>query len=139
MSSLGCGLVWGVSCRPLDYFSGEAGSDTGPEEEQDSGQVHSDPDLDDGKSPDLARLNFQPLPPELEVAIGGLGGGGGAAAGGRSYNPNRFCLHFEKESNEEIERRKHLAKTTPITPVPEVKSRNKNFSLLYGLRWSRGI
>lgn len=61
------------------------------------------------ESPELAKLNSQPGTVEA-----GLGGGA------RNYNPNRFCLHFEKESNAEIERRKYLAKTTPLTPVPKV-------------------
>ena len=46
-------------------------------------------------------------------------------------DPNRYQLHFEKESKEEIERRKMVAKKEPITPVEEVKYSNpfKNWSV----------
>ncbi len=87
--------------------------------------MHSDHDPVEGELLDLSKLNSQPLPPELGAV--GIGGGGAAGGSGHGYNPNRFCLHFEKESNKEIERRKHLAKTTPITSVPEVSKNNHGF------------
>ena len=59
---------------------------------------------------DLVHLHSQPTAIEGE----------GLEGGGTRHNPNRFCLHFEKESDKEIKRRKFLAKTTPILPVPEV-------------------
>ena len=43
---------------------------------------------------------------------------------------HRFRLHFERESREEIERRKHECKTIPIVPVPEVGLEFNEF-LLY--------
>ena len=39
---------------------------------------------------------------------------------GKFVNPNRYRLHFEGESKEEIERRKRLAKSVPVDPLPEV-------------------
>ena len=33
----------------------------------------------------------------------------------------RYKLHFERESQEEIEQRKMKAKTLPLTPVSEVR------------------
>ncbi|XP_019849904.1 PREDICTED: guanine nucleotide-binding protein-like 1 isoform X1 [Amphimedon queenslandica] len=35
------------------------------------------------------------------------------------YDPNRFRLHFNAESQEEIDKRKHIAKTRIIVPVEE--------------------
>lgn len=73
--------------------------------------MYSDPpqgELVDDHAPNLATLNSQPLAAE---SLGGVA---------RKYNPNRFCLHFERESDKVIDRRKHLAKTTPIISVPEV-------------------
>ena len=48
----------------------------------------------------------------------------GEVAGGRGgrHDPNRYRLHFESESKEEIERRKRAAKSVPIVPLPEVRS-----------------
>ncbi len=40
---------------------------------------------------------------------------------GESYDPNRYRLHFERESRAEIERRKLLAKREVIIPVGEVR------------------
>jgi len=36
------------------------------------------------------------------------------------FDPNRFRMEFEKESRQELEKRKHLAKIAPILPVSEV-------------------
>ncbi len=41
---------------------------------------------------------------------------------GATYNPNKYRLHFEKESKAEVERRKLLAKTQIIKPVEQVTS-----------------
>ncbi|XP_017561536.1 guanine nucleotide-binding protein-like 1 [Pygocentrus nattereri] len=35
------------------------------------------------------------------------------------YDPNRYRLHFEKESKEEVEKRKKMARDTILQPVPE--------------------
>lgn len=40
----------------------------------------------------------------------------------------RFKLHFDKDTSEEIEKRKKVAKTTPLVTVKEVITRE---SLLY--------
>ena len=119
-------ILIAISLNMTCFFVGDVWQDSTEEKVPPEGAgpspLHSDPELEGGgEPPDLAKLNAQPLPPELEAMID-RGGGATAAAGGRSYNPNRFCLHFEKESNEEIERRKHVAKTTPITAVSEVRS-----------------
>ncbi|EMP27863.1 Guanine nucleotide-binding protein-like 1 [Chelonia mydas] len=39
--------------------------------------------------------------------------------GERSYDPNRYRLHFERESREELERRKKVAQEKILEPVPE--------------------
>lgn len=65
--------------------------------------------------PDLEKLNSQPTPKLWKA-----GPGGGAA----KHNPNRFNLHFGKESNEEIERRKLSAKTTPLIAIQEVRRKS---------------
>ncbi|XP_069098059.1 guanine nucleotide-binding protein-like 1 [Pleurodeles waltl] len=41
--------------------------------------------------------------------------------GERGYDSNRYRLHFEKESREEIERRKKLAREKLLEPVPETE------------------
>ena len=41
---------------------------------------------------------------------------------GQHYNPNRYRLHFESEPKEEIEKRKRLAKSDPVVPLPDVSS-----------------
>ena len=41
---------------------------------------------------------------------------------GKFVNPNRYRLHFESESREEIERRKRLAKSLPVKPLPKVRT-----------------
>ena len=64
--------------------------------------------------PAVNMLNQQP---RRVVAKGGVAGG----HSGR-YDPNRYRLHFESESKEEIERRKRAAKSVPIVPLPEVSS-----------------
>nr|XP_014430719.1 guanine nucleotide-binding protein-like 1 [Pelodiscus sinensis] len=39
--------------------------------------------------------------------------------GERSYDPNRYRLHFERESREDVERRKKVAQERILEPVPE--------------------
>ena len=46
---------------------------------------------------------------------------GGKVGHGRQ-DPNRYRLHFESESKEEIEKRKRAAKSVPIVPLPDVSS-----------------
>ena len=46
---------------------------------------------------------------------------GGMVGCGRQ-DPNRYRLHFESESKEEIEKRKRAAKSVPIVPLPDVSS-----------------
>ncbi|XP_069491448.1 guanine nucleotide-binding protein-like 1 [Ambystoma mexicanum] len=41
--------------------------------------------------------------------------------GEKGYDSNRYRLHFEKESREEIERRKKLAREKIVEPVPETE------------------
>lgn len=81
-------------------------------ESEESDDLHSDPTVEEQvvheDPPDLTELRLQPS---------GKAGIGGVVT---KYNPKRFCLQFGRESDEEIERRKLLAKTTPITSVLEV-------------------
>ena len=65
--------------------------------------------------PDLEKLNSQPRPEQWKAGLGG---------GAAKHNPNRFNLHFGKESNEEIERRKLSAKTTTLVTVLEVRRKS---------------
>ncbi|KAM4580018.1 guanine nucleotide-binding protein-like 1 [Odontesthes bonariensis] len=58
-------------------------------------------DTSDSETTDVRRMNQQPSSRE-----------------GR-YDPNRFRLHFEKESKEEVERRKKLAMDTVLQPVSD--------------------
>jgi hypothetical protein len=62
--------------------------------------------------PAVDMLNQQPSVTTKGGVVGGRGGG--------RYDPNRYRLHFESESKEEIERRKRAAKTVHIVPLPEV-------------------
>ena len=66
--------------------------------------------------PAVDMLNQQPSA-RIVATKGGVTGG---RDGGGRYDPNRYRLHFESESKEEIERRKRTAKTVPIVPLPEV-------------------
>ncbi|CAI8039056.1 Guanine nucleotide-binding protein-like 1 [Geodia barretti] len=52
---------------------------------------------------EVARLNLQPATADTDT----------------HYDPNRYKLHFQRESAEEIERRKLRAQTQPLAPVPE--------------------
>ena len=61
--------------------------------------------------PAIDMLNQQP---SWRISRDGVDGGRGR------YNPNRYHLHFECESKEEIEKRKRAAKSVPITPLTEV-------------------
>uniref|UniRef100_A0A3B5MPG8 Guanine nucleotide-binding protein-like 1 n=1 Tax=Xiphophorus couchianus TaxID=32473 RepID=A0A3B5MPG8_9TELE len=58
-------------------------------------------DTSDSETTDIRRINQQPF-----------------GRDGR-YDPNRFRLHFEKESREEVERRKKLAMETVLKPVSD--------------------
>ncbi|CAG6015023.1 guanine nucleotide-binding protein-like 1 [Menidia menidia] len=58
-------------------------------------------DTSDSETTDIRRMNQQPHSRE-----------------GR-HDPNRFRLHFEKESKEEVERRKKLAMDTVLQPVSD--------------------
>ncbi|KAI7806343.1 guanine nucleotide-binding protein-like 1 [Triplophysa rosa] len=58
-------------------------------------------DTSDSETTDIKRINHQP----------------GTSDG--QYDPNRYHLHFEKESKEEVERRKKIAMQKIIKPVPE--------------------
>lgn len=69
--------------------------------------------LEDQERGEVVELHSQPLPPEEKEQER-------AKHRGRGHEPNRFCLHFEKETDKEIRRRKYLAKTVPISPVSEV-------------------
>ena len=44
------------------------------------------------------------------------------------YDPGRFRMDFEKETKKELDRRRHLAKTEPVSPVLEVRENS-------GLSW----
>lgn len=89
--------------------------DLGTEKSKESGDLHSDTTVEEQVvhegPPDLTQLNLQPSLAQGKAELGGSA---------TKYNPKRFCLQFGKESDEEIERRKLLAKTTPITSVSEV-------------------
>ncbi|KAG8448677.1 hypothetical protein GDO86_015670, partial [Hymenochirus boettgeri] len=41
--------------------------------------------------------------------------------GEKNYEPNRYRLYFEKESKEEIERRKKIAQEKILVPIPETE------------------
>ena len=58
--------------------------------------------------PDIDKLNQQPM---TKAGSGGRG---------RLNNPNRYRLHFESESREEMERRKRVAKSKTVDPLPDV-------------------
>uniref|UniRef100_A0A3B1IEI2 Guanine nucleotide-binding protein-like 1 n=1 Tax=Astyanax mexicanus TaxID=7994 RepID=A0A3B1IEI2_ASTMX len=58
-------------------------------------------DTSDSETTDIRRINQQP-----------------GTRDGR-YDPNRFRLHFEKESKDEVERRKRMAQERILQPVPE--------------------
>ncbi|XP_020504762.2 guanine nucleotide-binding protein-like 1 [Labrus bergylta] len=58
-------------------------------------------DTSDSETTDIRRLNQQPFSRE-----------------GR-YDPNRFRLHFEKESKEEVEKRKKLAMEKVLQPISD--------------------
>ncbi|XP_019948555.1 guanine nucleotide-binding protein-like 1 [Paralichthys olivaceus] len=58
-------------------------------------------DTSDSETTDVRRMNQQPFSREVR------------------YNPNRFRLHFEKESEEEVEKRKKVAMEKFLTPVSD--------------------
>ncbi|XP_022612333.1 guanine nucleotide-binding protein-like 1 isoform X2 [Seriola dumerili] len=58
-------------------------------------------DTSDSETTDIRRINQQPFSRE-----------------GR-YDPNRFRLHFEKESKEEVEKRKKMAREKVLQPVSD--------------------
>ncbi|KAF6722011.1 Guanine nucleotide-binding protein-like 1 [Oryzias melastigma] len=58
-------------------------------------------DTSDSETTDIRKINQQPMSRE-----------------GR-YDPNRFRLHFEKESKEEVEKRKKLAREKVLQPVSD--------------------
>ncbi|XP_069551695.1 guanine nucleotide-binding protein-like 1 [Brachyistius frenatus] len=58
-------------------------------------------DTSDSETTDIKRINQQPFSRE-----------------GR-YDPNRFRLHFEKESKEEVEKRKKMAREKVLQPISE--------------------
>ena len=65
-----------------------------------------------GDQLDINKLNQQPM---TNAGSGGCG---------RLNNPNRYRLHFESESREEMERRKRLAKSKTVKPLPDVSFMN---------------
>lgn len=58
-------------------------------------------DTSDSETTDIRRINQQP----------------GTRDG--QYDPNRFRLHFEKESKDEVEKRKKMARERILQPVPD--------------------
>ncbi|XP_051576517.1 guanine nucleotide-binding protein-like 1 isoform X1 [Myxocyprinus asiaticus] len=58
-------------------------------------------DTSDSETTDITRINNQPVPRDGK------------------YDPNRFHLHFEKETKEEVERRKKIAMKKILKPVAE--------------------
>uniref|UniRef100_A0A7N9ALT7 Guanine nucleotide-binding protein-like 1 n=1 Tax=Mastacembelus armatus TaxID=205130 RepID=A0A7N9ALT7_9TELE len=58
-------------------------------------------DTSDSETTDVRRINPQPFSRDAR------------------YDPNRFRLHFEKESKEEVEKRKKLAQEKVLQPVSE--------------------
>ncbi|MEQ2231160.1 hypothetical protein ILYODFUR_036705, partial [Ilyodon furcidens] len=69
-------------------------------------------DTSDSETTDIRRINQQPF-----------------GRDGR-YDPNRFRLQFEKESKEEVERRKKLAMETVLKPVSD-KELEVNINEIY--------
>uniref|UniRef100_A0A3Q2PBQ8 Guanine nucleotide-binding protein-like 1 n=1 Tax=Fundulus heteroclitus TaxID=8078 RepID=A0A3Q2PBQ8_FUNHE len=69
-------------------------------------------DTSDSETTDIRRINQQPI-----------------GRDGR-YDPNKFRLHFEKESREEVERRKRLAMETVLKPVSD-KELEVNINEIY--------
>uniref|UniRef100_A0A8C0G0A9 Guanine nucleotide-binding protein-like 1 n=1 Tax=Chelonoidis abingdonii TaxID=106734 RepID=A0A8C0G0A9_CHEAB len=65
---------------------------------------HTDTSDSESLSLQVRKLNQQPAVRRL---------------GDRSYDPNRYRLHFERESREELERRKKVAQEKILEPVPE--------------------
>ena len=65
------------------------------------------------EAPPIDKQNQQPL---------ARSGAEGRGQYGRTPDPNRYRLHFESESKEEVERRKRAAKTTPISSLAEVRT-----------------
>ena len=70
-------------------------------------------DAESREAPPINKLNKQPL-----TRLGAEGRG----QYGKSPDPNRYRLHFERESKEEVERRKRTAKFTHISPLAEVRT-----------------
>ncbi|TKS82268.1 Guanine nucleotide-binding protein-like 1 GTP-binding protein HSR1 [Collichthys lucidus] len=58
-------------------------------------------DTSDSETTDIRRINQQPFSRE-----------------GR-YDPNRFRLHYEKESKEDVEKRKKVAREKVLQPIPD--------------------
>ncbi|KAM4696605.1 guanine nucleotide-binding protein-like 1 [Rhinophrynus dorsalis] len=75
-------------------------------ESRERGEENTDTSDSESIRPQVRRVNQQPLV---------------FRPGERSYDPNRYRLHFEKESKEEIERRKKIAQEKILEPVPETE------------------
>lgn len=116
----------------LDHTSSSSGDDTDVQDGGDGekllverkGERRGEGGSEEGvggcgqERPTINMLNQQPSA-RIVATKGGVAGGRGGGGGGR-YDPNRYRLHFESESKEEIERRKRAAKSVPIVPLSEV-------------------
>lgn len=116
----------------LDHTSSSSGDDTDVQDGGDGekllvegkGERRGEGGSEEGvggcgqERPTINMLNQQPSA-RIVATKGGVAGGRGGGGGGR-YDPNRYRLHFESESKEEIERRKRTAKSVPIVPLSEV-------------------
>ncbi|XP_053578018.1 guanine nucleotide-binding protein-like 1 [Bombina bombina] len=70
------------------------------------GEENTDTSDSESIRPQVRRLNQQPLAPRGRE---------------RGYDPNRYRLHFERESKEEVERRKKIAQDKVLDPIPEAE------------------
>ena len=97
--------------RPAEV---EKGNGKAPADEEGTTVNHWRPDVD--------KLNQQPM---TKAESGGRG---------RINNPwqNRYRLHFESESREEMERRKRLAKSKTVDPLPDVSFMKRDSTSLAG-------
>ena len=118
----------------LDHTSSSSGDDTDVQDGGDGekllvegkGERRGERGSEEGvggcgqERPTINMLNQQPSARIVATKGGVAGGRGGGGGGDGRYDPNRYRLHFESESKEEIERRKRAAKSVPIVPLSEV-------------------
>uniref|UniRef100_A0A8C5QJ13 Guanine nucleotide-binding protein-like 1 n=1 Tax=Leptobrachium leishanense TaxID=445787 RepID=A0A8C5QJ13_9ANUR len=75
-------------------------------ESRERGEENTDTSDSESVRPQVRRVNLQPLV---------------LRPGEKGYDANRYRLHFDRDSREEIERRKKLAQETILQPVSEME------------------